>query len=163
MALALVGRPELLFLDEPTTGFDPAARRAAWSMIENLRATGTTIFLTTHAMDEAAYLADRIAVIDGGRIVASGTPETIGGRAEAASTISFTLPAGVSAALLLPELGQDAVLDADGRMTLQTPTPLVALELLARWARQNDVQPGALAVRQPSLEDVYLSLTDGIA
>ena len=163
VALALVGRPELLFLDEPTTGFDPAARRAAWSMIESLRATGTTIFLTTHAMDEAAYLADRIAVIDDGRIVASGTPETIGGRAEAASTISFTLPAGVSAALLLPELGQDAVLGADGTVTVQTPSPLVALELLARWARQNDVQPGALAVRQPSLEDVYLSLTNGVA
>src|SRR4029077_9185845 len=154
VALALVGRPELLFLDEPTTGFDPAARRHAWSMIEGLRAIGTSIFLTTHAMDEAARLADRIAVIDGGRIVAYGTPATIGGRAQAASTVSFTLPTRASTTRLPPELRHGAVFGADGSVTLQTSTPLVVLEVLAQWARQSGVQPAALAVRQPSLEDV---------
>ncbi len=91
LALALVGRPELLFLDEPTTGFDPAARRIAWQLIRDLRDGGTTVFLTTHAMDEAAELADRIAVIAGGAIVAEGTPATLGGRAEAPATICFAL------------------------------------------------------------------------
>ncbi|HET6795260.1 MAG TPA: ABC transporter ATP-binding protein, partial [Acidimicrobiales bacterium] len=80
VGLALVGRPELVFLDEPTTGFDPAARRAAWKVIADLRATGVTVFLTTHYLEEAEFLADRIAVIAGGRIVASGTPSTLGGR-----------------------------------------------------------------------------------
>jgi ABC-2 type transport system ATP-binding protein len=159
VALALVGQPELLFLDEPTTGFDPAARRLAWKMIEGLRAIGTTIFLTTHAMDEAAYLADRIAVIADGRIIASGTPATIGGRAEALSTISFTLPSNVAEASLPLQLREGAVFDLNGSVSLQTQAPLLVLELLAQWSRQTDVQPAALEVRQPSLEDVYLSLT----
>jgi len=79
-ALALIGDPELIFLDEPTTGFDPSARRAAWEVIAGLRTLGKTVFLTTHYMDEAEYLADRIAVLYGGRIVAEGTPRTLGGR-----------------------------------------------------------------------------------
>src|SRR6202012_3816161 len=93
VALALIGDPELIFLDEPTTGFDPSARRAAWEVIDGLRRLGKTIFLTTHYMEEAERLADRIAVIAAGRIVAEGTPQTLGGRQLEAAQISFTLPA----------------------------------------------------------------------
>ena len=94
-ALALIGDPELIFLDEPTTGFDPSARRAAWEVIAGLRALGKTVFLTTHYMDEAEYLADRIAVLSAGRIVAEGTPRTLGGRDRMNTSISFTLPDGL--------------------------------------------------------------------
>ena len=96
VALALIGDPELLFLDEPTTGFDPSARRAAWDVISGLRDLGKTIFLTTHYMEEAEHLADRIAVIAKGRIVAGGTAASIGERATKASTIRFTLPPSLS-------------------------------------------------------------------
>jgi ABC-2 type transport system ATP-binding protein len=98
VALALIGDPELIFLDEPTTGFDPAARQSAWAVIAGLRDLGKTIFLTTHYMEEAEELADRIAVLAAGRIVAEGTAATLGGRDTEASVISFTLPAGVPAA-----------------------------------------------------------------
>src|SRR5690348_695422 len=94
-ALALIGDPELIFLDEPTTGFDPSARRAAWQVVSGLRELGKTVFLTTHYMDEAENLADRIAVIAAGRIVAEGTPATLGGREDMAATIRFTLPPGL--------------------------------------------------------------------
>src|SRR6201996_6302481 len=96
VALALIGDPELIFLDEPTTGFDPAARRDAWKMLDGLRELGKTIFLTTHYMEEAERLADRIAVIAGGRIIDEGTPATIGHRDIAASEILFSLPPGIS-------------------------------------------------------------------
>jgi ABC-2 type transport system ATP-binding protein len=96
-ALALIGDPELIFLDEPTTGFDPSARRAAWQVVAGLRRLGKTVFLTTHYMDEAEYLADRIAVISAGRIVAEGTPATLGGRDRMTTAISFTLPDHVPA------------------------------------------------------------------
>src|SRR3954452_23040939 len=98
LALALVGDPDLIFLDEPTTGFDPSARRAAWTTIRNLCALGKTVFLTTHFMDEAQTLADRIAVMRAGEIVAAGTPAEIGGRDEAPLELRFSLPAGVEAA-----------------------------------------------------------------
>ena len=94
-ALALIGDPELIFLDEPTTGFDPSARRAAWELVAGLRTLGKTIFLTTHYMDEAEYLADRITVLSAGQIVAEGTPRTLGGRDQMTTAISFTLPAGL--------------------------------------------------------------------
>ena len=89
--LALIGDPDIVFLDEPTTGFDPSARRAAWDVIAGLRQLGKTIFLTTHYMDEAEYLADRIAVMADGRIVAEGTPKTLGGRDRMTAAIRFTL------------------------------------------------------------------------
>ena len=100
VALALIGDPELLFLDEPTTGFDPSARRQAWEVIASLKQLGKTVFLTTHYMDEAQTLADRVAIIAAGRIVAEGTPDELGGRAEAATTISFALPPGIDLAAL---------------------------------------------------------------
>ena len=97
VGVALVGDAELLFLDEPTTGFDPSARRHFWDVISGLRELGKTVFLTTHYMDEAQALADRVAVIRAGEIVATGTPDDLGGRGEAASVISFALPAGAGA------------------------------------------------------------------
>src|SRR5579871_2844381 len=95
VALALIGDPDVVFLDEPTTGFDPSARRTAWEVIAGLRQLGKTIFLTTHYMDEAEYLADRIAVLSAGRIVAEGPPRTLGGRDRMNTSISFTLPDGL--------------------------------------------------------------------
>ncbi len=114
MALALIGDPELVFLDEPTTGFDPAARQSAWAVIAGLRDLGKTIFLTTHYMEEAERLADRIAVIAAGRIVAEGTAATLGGRDAEASIVTFTLPPEVSAAGL-PSAVAGAVTSISGK------------------------------------------------
>jgi ABC-2 type transport system ATP-binding protein len=159
VALGLIGDPELIFLDEPTTGFDPSARRAAWGVIAGLRALGKTVFLTTHYMDEAEHLADRIAVIAGGRIVAEGTPRTLGGRERMAATIAFTLPAQVSA-LDLPEvLVRLTARSADGRVVLESRRPLADIKLLADWALERGLELPDLDVRRPSLEDVYLQLT----
>ena len=155
VALALIGDPELIFLDEPTTGFDPSARRNAWGVIDGLRDLGKTVFLTTHYMDEAENLADRIAVIAGGQIVAEGTPATLGGRNSMAATISFTLPDGA-------ELPADlaALVTGDGaRVTLRTATPLVHVRALADWALGRGLDLPDLDVTRPTLEDVYLELT----
>ena len=157
--LALIGDPDLIFLDEPTTGFDPSARRAAWDVIDGLRALGKTIFLTTHYMDEAERLADRIAVIVSGRIVAEGTPGTLGGRDRAGVTISFTLPAGVSPGGLPyapPAVEWNA---EERRVAMRTTSSLSDLEALARWAREARVELPDLAVTRPTLEDIYLELT----
>jgi ABC-2 type transport system ATP-binding protein len=159
VALALIGDPELIFLDEPTTGFDPSARRTAWHVIEGLRQLGKTVFLTTHYMDEAEELADRIAVIAGGRIVAEGTPGTLGGRNSMASTIRFTLPRGTGAGDLPPEL-RALLAGEDGRVTLTTQTPLVHVGALAAWALARGIDLPDLDVRRPTLEDVYLELTE---
>jgi ABC-2 type transport system ATP-binding protein len=159
VALALIGDPELIFLDEPTTGFDPSARRTAWHVIEGLRQLGKTVFLTTHYMDEAEKLADRIAVIADGRIVAEGTPGTLGGRNSMASTIRFTLPQGTRADDLPPEL-LALVAGVDGRVTLTTDTPLVHVGALAEWALARGIDLPDLDVRRPTLEDVYLELTE---
>ena len=141
VALGIVGRPELLFLDEPTTGFDPEARRQFWELIRGLRTDGTTILLTTHYLDEAEELADRIAVIAAGRIVASGDPGSLGGRASAAAHVSWDEP--------------DAAGRRAGRTSVQTPTPTrLVTELAARFAGEI---PG-LTVTRPSLEDIYLDL-----
>src|SRR3954452_10621473 len=157
--LALIGDPELIFLDEPTTGFDPSARRTAWDVIENLRHLGKTIFLTSHYMDEAERLADRIAVIVAGRIVAQGTPLTLGGRDRAPSTIAFT-PRPRLAPVELPDSLRDrADTHADGSVVLHSDTPLAHLALLERWARTNAVELANLEVKRPTLEDTYLTLT----
>jgi ABC-2 type transport system ATP-binding protein len=159
MALALIGDPELLFLDEPTTGFDPAARQAAWAVVERLRERGTTILLTTHYMEEAERLADRIAVIADGRIVAEGTPGTLGGRDRAASEIGFDLPRNLSPADLPPDL-RARISDSRGtRVWIRSETPLAHLSLLAAWTRRLGIGIGDLEVSRPSLEDVYLRLT----
>jgi ABC-2 type transport system ATP-binding protein len=160
VALALIGNPELIFLDEPTTGFDPSARRQAWGVIHGLRALGKTVFLTTHYMDEAENLADRIAIIAGGRIVAEGTPQTLGGRERMSATISFTLPPERSASEL-PVALQELQSRSDGRrIVLQRERPLADVKLLAEWALERGLDLPDLDVRRPSLEDVYLELTE---
>jgi ABC-2 type transport system ATP-binding protein len=158
MALALIGDPELIFLDEPTTGFDPSARRAAWEVIAGLRDLGKTIFLTTHYMDEAEALADRIMILAGGRIVASGTPATIGGRATEASTITFSLPAGL-AATDLPGLPAPVTIGPGGVAEIVYEEPLRVLYPLAGWALQQGQALADLTVHRPTLEDIYLRLT----
>jgi ABC-2 type transport system ATP-binding protein len=160
VALALVGDPELIFLDEPTTGFDPSARRNAWNVIEGLRALGKTVFLTTHYMDEAEHLADRIAVIAGGRIVAEGTPQTLGGREQMPAHVRFTLPGGLSADTLPELLGAHAVPSDDGAVIVETHRPLHDVKTLAEWALARGLDLPDLDVRRPSLEDVYLGLTE---
>ena len=160
VALALIGNPELLFLDEPTTGFDPSARRAAWDMIAGLRALGVTVFLTTHYMDEAEHLADRAAVIARGQIVAEGTPATLAGREHAPAEIRFSLPPGTTAEEL-PEPVRNAMADLDGdRVLIRAMSPVSVLGPLIRWAEARGADLADLDVGRPSLEDVYLALTD---
>src|SRR5215218_277910 len=158
LALGLVGDPDLLFLDEPTTGFDPSARRRSWELIESLRDLGKTILLTTHYMDEAQNLADRVAIITAGRIVAEGSPQSLGGRDVAAAEISFRLPAGAGLADLPRELGDGLRRDED-RVLLRTTEPTRALNVLTGWALHRGEELDALTVTRPSLEDVYLRLT----
>jgi ABC-2 type transport system ATP-binding protein len=158
LALGIAGDPELLFLDEPTTGFDPSARRAAWDVIAGLRQLGKTILLTTHYMDEAQNLADRVAVIAAGRIVAEGTPDTLAGRDVGAAVVSFRVPDGATAAELpLP----DTAARVNGRVTFSTPTPTRDLAPLLAWANERQIELDGLTVTRPSLEDIYLELTDG--
>ncbi len=150
VALALIGDPDLVFLDEPTTGFDPAARRATWEMIEGLTGLGKTIVLTTHYLEEAERLADRIAVIAAGQIVASGTPATLGARDRGGSIISFTPPPGAAV---------PGAWTPDGaKLVATTPEPLRVLADLAAWGLAQGIELGDLEVRGRSLEDVYLDL-----
>jgi ABC-2 type transport system ATP-binding protein len=160
VGLALVGDPELLFLDEPTTGFDPSARRAAWDMVSGLRALGVTVFLTTHYMDEAEHLADRVAVIAEGRIVAEGTPGNLAGRQHAAAEIHFSLP-GSTTPDDLPPAVREGIAERNGpRLQVRAQSPLKVLGPLVQWAEQHGFDLDDLEVRRPSLEDVYLALTD---
>jgi ABC-2 type transport system ATP-binding protein len=139
VGMALIGDPELLFLDEPTTGFDPSARRQAWETIAGLRDLGKTVFLTTHYMDEAQRLADRVMVIAGGEIVAAGTPADLGDRDRLPTTISYQL---------------------DGEeISVSTTTPVAELHQLTERALRQGLELEGLEVTCPSLEDVYLSLT----
>jgi ABC-2 type transport system ATP-binding protein len=140
VGMALIGDPELIFLDEPTTGFDPSARRQAWETIAGLRELGKTILLTTHYMDEAQRLADRVAVIVAGRVVARGTPEDLGDRENRPARITYR---------------------EDGReVELETATPVQTLNELTGKALAEGRELEGLEVRRPSLEDVYLELTE---
>jgi ABC-2 type transport system ATP-binding protein len=159
VALALIGDPELIFLDEPTTGFDPSARRAAWEMIAGLRDLGKTVFLTTHYMEEAERLADRIAIIAAGEIVAEGTPKTLGDRQSADAQITFALPSRTVLSDLPPALAARADQEASGRMVLPSSTVAADLHALSGWALDRGVELDDLEVRRPTLEDVYLELT----
>jgi ABC-2 type transport system ATP-binding protein len=158
VALALVGDPELLFLDEPTTGFDPSARRQAWEVVGSMRDLGKTVFLTTHYMEEAQALADRAAIIVRGRIVAVGHPDDLGGRAGAEAIISFQLPEGIAATDLPPPFA-DAASSGDRLVSHASSDPLPELRTLIDWAERRGTGLPALEVRRPSLEDVYLRLT----
>ncbi len=161
VALALVGDPELLFLDEPTTGFDPSARRRAWEVIASLRDLGKTIFLTTHYMEEAQELADRVAIIAGGRIVAEGSPGELTARDGRVTLIRFRLPAGVAEGDLPGSLaaGANGVSAPAGEVQVRADDPVRALNELTGWALERGVPLAGLEVRQPNLEDVYLELT----
>jgi ABC-2 type transport system ATP-binding protein len=140
VGMALVGDPELLFLDEPTTGFDPQARRQAWEAIAGLRALGKTVFLTTHYMDEAQHLADRVAIIAGGEVVARGRPEELGDRDSQPTVISYRAP--------------------EGEVSLETTTPVETLNELTGRALAEGFELEGLEVKRPTLEDVYLELTE---
>ena len=157
VAVALAGDPRVLFLDEPTTGFDPGARRNAWEVIKGLAELGKTIFLTSHAMDEVQYLADRVVVIAAGKIVAQGTPDTLAGRQQASTLIRFRLPGSAT----LPEtLRTTAHVDGD-TVELEAADPTRALFDLTSWAVQAGVSLEGLQVTRPSLEDIYLEITRG--
>ncbi|MDA8060918.1 MAG: ABC transporter ATP-binding protein [Actinomycetota bacterium] len=158
LALALVGDPELIFLDEPTTGFDPGARRAAWEVISSLGALGKTILLTTHYMDEAQHLADSVAVLSAGRVVALGPPGSLGGRDRAAHQVRFSLPGPLGAQL--PQLDPPARRgDREGEVLVMTTNPTATLHALTGWALGRGVELEGLEVTRPTLEDVYLELT----
>jgi ABC-2 type transport system ATP-binding protein len=159
VAIALAGDPELLFLDEPTTGFDPNARRNAWEIVKNLTGIGKTIFLTTHFMDEAQYLATRAAVITKGTIVAEGTPGTLGGRDHMQTRIRFKVPVGQPTP---PELGGASSL-SDGSLEIRTDNATKVVHDLTAWALERGFVFDTLEVSQPSLEDVYIELTGGEA
>ncbi|MGI8726307.1 MAG: ATP-binding cassette domain-containing protein [Solirubrobacterales bacterium] len=159
VAVALIGDAELLFLDEPTTGFDPGARRQAWEVIAGLRDLGKTIFLTTHYMDEAQALADRVAVIADGAIVAQGTPDDLGGRATAATEIRFARPVGVEPSELPTVVGSEWSSAGAGLVRANTVEPTELLHRLTGWALGRGVELRSLEVSRPSLEDIYLELT----
>jgi ABC-2 type transport system ATP-binding protein len=156
LALGLIGDPELLYLDEPTTGFDPAARHGAWDLVRALRAGGTTILLTTHDMAEAQALADRVVLLSNGAVVAEGPPASIGGRDKTRARITFTLPPGVPPTGLPVPAGMQ-----DGAVVIETANPAEELHRLTGWALQRDITLSGLTVDRPSLEDVYLRLTRG--
>ncbi|HWM22437.1 MAG TPA: ABC transporter ATP-binding protein [Ilumatobacteraceae bacterium] len=156
LALGIVGRPELLFLDEPTTGFDPAARRRSWELIASLCGEGTTVLLTTHYLDEAEHLADRVGVLKAGRLIAEGAPSELI-RADTETRVSFELPDGTS----VGELGD--VLPADSsvvgaRIEYSTKTPTAAVAALTGWAVARGIELSGLSVTRPTLEDVFLGL-----
>ena len=158
LALALVGDPDLIFLDEPTTGFDPAARRQAWSTIRSLCELGKTVFLTTHFMDEAQYLADRVAVMRAGEIIAIGSPDEIGGRDLRPSEIRFVLPAGWSLGDVPTVPSRGRSLEGD-RVLITTTAPVAAAQQITGWAVDHNLDLEHFSVTQPTLEDIYLELT----
>lgn len=153
LALALVGTPELVFLDEPTTGFDPRARRRTWEAIRGLARDGVTVLLTTHYLEEAAALADRVAVVARGRLLVEGDPATLGGQDLDRSTVRFRVPDGLP---LPPEVARH-VRDGVALVETRAPTPLLAA--VAGAAARHGVELPELTVSRPTLEDVYLHLT----
>ncbi|MFC7530076.1 ABC transporter ATP-binding protein [Actinoplanes sp. GCM10030250] len=158
LALGLAGAPDLLFLDEPTTGFDPAARHHAWDLIANLRELGTTILLTTHYLDEAQRLADRVAVMRDGRLIAVSAPERLRAGSKLPTEISFGLPPGVSVGQLPPLSAPPSV--TAGRVRLASHTPVADAWRLTGWATDRRLDLPDFAVAPPTLEDVYLALTE---
>jgi ABC-2 type transport system ATP-binding protein len=155
VGVALIGNPELVFLDEPTTGFDPDARRQFWDVISGLRDLGTTVFLTTHYMDEAQVLADRVAVMRDGKVAALGTPaelQALRGDVE----IRFVLPTGL-ALDALPQLSKPTLLTG-GEVRVETTAPTADLAALCTWAEGRGLELEGLTVERPTLEDVFLAI-----
>jgi ABC-2 type transport system ATP-binding protein len=154
VAIALAGDPEILFLDEPTTGFDPSARHEAWEVVKNLAALGKTVLLTTHYMDEAQHLADRVAVIADGRIVAEGAPATLAGRDATRARVSYHVGDGATPP---PDLGGPPA--PEGFVEFAPEDLTLGLHRLTGWALENSVSLSTLQILRPTLEDVYLQLT----
>jgi ABC-2 type transport system ATP-binding protein len=157
VGVGIVGNPELLFLDEPTTGFDPTARREAWNMIESLKDLGTTIVLTTHYMEEAQHLADRVVILREGQIVAEGAPETLGDQLGRDTVIRFRTFDGV-ADRAADAIGRKAVISGN-QATIASTEPQRDLYRLLAWAEKEGITLPDLEVRRPSLEDVFLEVT----
>ncbi|MEC7145205.1 MAG: ABC transporter ATP-binding protein, partial [Actinomycetota bacterium] len=158
LALGVIGTPDVLFLDEPTTGFDPAARRRSWELVRDLAGNGTTIVLTTHYLEEAEELADHLIVMAGGTVVAAGTPESLRDQVGEATIIRFALPTiDASLAGLLDPLHGDA-LGRDRRLEISTTKPTADLAHITGWALQHGIDLDGLAVESVTLEDVYLRL-----
>jgi ABC-2 type transport system ATP-binding protein len=158
VGVGIVGDPELIFLDEPTTGFDPSARRAAWSMIRDLRGLGKTVVLTTHYMDEAQQLADRIGILRAGELVAIGTVGEIGAGLRADAVVRFQIPDGIAADAIASETGSPVEM-TDGLATIRAPDPQPVLYRLTTWAERERLPLAGLEVSRPTLEDMFLELT----
>ncbi|GAA2141219.1 ABC transporter ATP-binding protein [Kitasatospora kazusensis] len=160
LAMAVVGRPELVFLDEPTAGLDPQARRATWELVRDLRRDGVTVVVTTHHMDEAEQLADRVAVVDRGRVIATGSPEELC-RSGAESSLRFDGPPGLDLGGLLKVLpdGASVAEPAPGSYRVEAPIDPQLLATVTGWCAQAGVMPDRLTVQRRSLEDVFLDLT----
>lgn len=159
VAVGMIGDPELIFLDEPTTGFDPSARHEAWNMIESLKQLGKTVFLTTHYMDEAEHLADRVAILRRGEIVAQGAPDDLGARLGAVTEIRFGLSVGGIPAEELEGVLGEKLSVAGNSVTVATTDSQRVLRDLIGWADARAVRLVGLEVRRPTLEDVFLQLT----
>jgi ABC-2 type transport system ATP-binding protein len=157
LGLAIIGRPEVLFLDEPTTGLDPEARRELWAIIQTLVAAGTTVLLTTHYIEEAQRLADRVIVLADGRVVADATPDQLRARG-GTPVIRYRLPPGFTAGDLPPALAHH-VDPVRNELSLPSGDLTADLDALVGWARLNRADLTGLEVTPPSLEDAYLSLT----
>jgi ABC-2 type transport system ATP-binding protein len=158
VAIGIVGDPDLIFLDEPTTGFDPTARRESWNMIEGLKALGKTVFLTTHYMDEAQHLADRVAILREGRIVAQGRTEELGREIGRRTVIAFELGEGLSAEEVRSRLGAELAV-AGNQVEVETEDPQADLYRLLTLAEERGARLAELEVRRPSLEEIFLDLT----
>lgn len=152
VAVGLAGNPDLLFLDEPTTGFDPSSRRNSWDMINNLRSAGKTILLTTHYMDEAEYLADRVAIMIDGRIVTSGSPKQLIGSGNV-TFIEFRIE---KQDIILSKYITEVQKGPDGMFFIETNTPEKTLYELTKWALDKNVRLENIKVSRPTLEDIYL-------
>ncbi len=160
VAIGLVGDPDLIFLDEPTTGFDPTARREAWNMIEGLKDLGKTVFLTTHYMDEAEHLADRVAILREGRIVAQGPMAELSASLGRHTVIGFRLDGGLSVDDLRASVSAPVRVDG-GEARIETERPQADLHRLLSLAEERGAALEGLEVRRPSLEDIFLDLTGG--
>jgi ABC-2 type transport system ATP-binding protein len=158
VAVGIIGDPDLIFLDEPTTGFDPTARREAWNMIEGLKALGKTVFLTTHYMDEAQHLADRVAILRGGKIVAQGPTSELSQSLGRRTVIGFALNDGLGVEEIRSRL-DSAVEVVGNEVSIETERPQADLYQLLTLAEERGAELAELEVRRPSLEDIFLELT----